>query len=190
MSEVPAGQFGRVVSQDAIAVREAHDADLDAIQAIYAHHVLHGTATFEELPPDVRELAIRRQAVRGAGLPYLVAQVDDRVVGYAYATLYRPRTAYRYTIEDSIYVAPAMVARGIGRALLSALIEHCERGPWRQMIAVVGGGQANAGSLALHRNLGFEMVGTLKAVGFKLGGWVDTALMQRPLGAGGETLPT
>ncbi len=162
---------------------------MPAIQAIYAHHVLHGLATFEEVPPSVDEMIARRAAVLKAGLPYLAAHLDGRVVGYAYATAYRPRPAYRHTIEDSVYVAQGSSGHGIGRALLRSLIEHCERGPWRQMLAVIGN-SANAGSIALHRSLGFQPIGTLHSVGFKLGRWVDTVLMQRTLGDGDRSLPS
>jgi L-amino acid N-acyltransferase YncA len=172
-----------------ILVRDAAAADMHAIQAIYAHHVLHGLATFEEVPPSVDEMTERRAAVLKAGLPYLAAAIDGVVVGYAYATAYRPRPAYRHTIEDSIYVAHGCGGRGIGSALLQALIARCERGPWRQMLAVIGN-SGNAGSIALHRRLGFQPIGTLHAVGFKLGRWVDTVLMQRALGDGDLSTPT
>ena len=172
-----------------VLVRDADGSDMPAIQAIYAHHVLHGLATFEEMPPSVAEMAERRTAVLKAGLPYLAAEADGQVVGYAYATAYRPRPAYRFTVEDSIYVAHGMGGRGIGSALLQALIARCERGPWRQMLAVIGN-SGNTASIALHRRLGFEPTGTLLAVGFKLGRWVDTVLMQRPLGDGDRSAPT
>jgi L-amino acid N-acyltransferase YncA len=171
-----------------VMVRDAVDADMAAIQAIYAHHVLHGLATFEEVPPSLPEMTERRATVVKAGLPYLAAELDGQVVGYAYATAYRPRPAYRHTIEDSIYVADGLGGRGIGSALLRQLVARCERGPWRQMLAVIGD-SANEGSIALHRALGFQPIGTLHAVGFKLGRWVDTVLMQRALGDGDRSLP-
>jgi phosphinothricin acetyltransferase len=174
-------------SDAAILVRDAMPHDMGAVQAIYAHHVLHGRATLEEVPPSTQELLARRDSVLALGLPYLVAERDGRIVGYCYATAYRPRAAYRYTIEDSIYVADGLSGRGIGVALLGALIARCESGPWRQMLAVVGSG--GDGSLALHRRFGFEPVGTLRSVGFKLGQWVDTVLMQRSLGAGDSSHP-
>jgi L-amino acid N-acyltransferase YncA len=177
------------VDSTALEVRDATEADLPAIQAIYAHHVLHGLATFEEVPPPVDEMLARHAAVLKAGLPYLAARIGGRVVGYAYATAYRPRPAYRHTIEDSVYVAHGLGGRGIGRTLLQALIERCERGPWRQMLAVIGN-SGNAGSIGLHRSLGFEPVGTLHAVGFKLGRWVDTVLMQRALADGDRSKPS
>ena len=161
---------------------------MPAIQALYAHHVLHGLATFEEMPPSVRDMTERRAAVLTAGLPYLAAELDGQVVGYAYATMYRPRPAYRHTIEDSVYVAQGLGGRGIGAALLRALIARCELGPWRQMLAVIGN-SGNVGSIALHRSLGFAPIGTLHSVGFKLGRWVDTVLMQRALGDGDRDLP-
>lgn len=163
-------------------IRDAADADLTAIQAVYAHHVLHGTGTFEEVPPAVAEIAARRAAVRAADLPYLVAELDGAVAGFAYATPYRPRPAYRYTVEDSVYVADGLGGRGIGTALLAELVRRCEAGPWQQMLAIVGD-SGNTGSIALHRSLGFEEVGTLRLVGFKFGAWLDTVLLQRPLDA-------
>lgn len=172
-----------------VVVRDAADGDMADVQGIYAHHVLNGLATFEEVPPTVDEMRSRRDAVLAAGLPYLVAEVDGHVAGYAYATAYRPRPAYRNTIEDSVYVSETLRGRGVGAALLQTLIERSEAGPWRQMIAVIGN-SGNAGSIALHRRMGFESAGTLRSVGFKLGQWVDTVLMQRPLGPGASTLPS
>jgi phosphinothricin acetyltransferase len=172
-----------------VAMRDAHERDVGAIWAIYANHVLYGSASFEEVPPSTAELLQRYQSVRAAGLPYLVAERAGRVVGYSYATPYRTRSAYRFTVEDSVYIAPDCTRLGSGRALLAELIERCERGPWRQMVAVIGD-SGNSGSIALHRALGFVPVGTLQAVGFKHGRWVDTVLMQRALGAGAATLPT
>ncbi|HEY2020888.1 N-acetyltransferase family protein [Paraburkholderia sp.] len=169
-------------------IRDASEADLPAIQAIYSHHVLTGVASFEEAPPSVDDLRARLAAVRGHGLPYLVAQIDGVVAGYCYATPYRPRAAYRHTIEDSIYVSDAYRGRGVGRVLLQALIERCESGPWRQMIAVIADG-GQGGSLSLHSQLGFELTGTLKAVGYKHGRWLDTTLMQRTLGRGASSPP-
>jgi L-amino acid N-acyltransferase YncA len=166
-----------------IAVRDAAETDMAAIQDIYSHHVLHGLATFEEVPPDVDELTARRAAVLSLGLPYLVAEFDGDIAGYCYATLYRPRSAYRHTIENSVYVAHGLDRRGVGTALLNTLIARCEEGPWRQMLAIIGD-SGNAGSIALHRRCGFEPVGTLRSVGFKLGRWVDIVLMQRSLGLG------
>lgn len=178
----------RTASSAAIIVRDATEADFTAIRRIYANEVLHGLASFEEVAPTVAEMIERRRIVLGLGLPYLVAELDGEIVGYSYATAFRPRPAYRYTVEDSVYVAPEMQGRGIGRALLGALIERCEAGPWRQMIAVIGD-SGNAGSIGLHARLGFQMVGIMQSTGFKLGRWVDTVIMQRALGDGGETPP-
>ena len=169
-------------------IRDATETDLPAIQAIYAHHVLTGVASFEETPPSVDDLRARLASVRSHGLPYMVAEIDGEIAGYCYATPYRPRAAYRNTIEDSIYVNDAYRGRGLGRVLLEALIERCERGPWRQMVAVIADG-GSGGSLSLHTQLGFELTGTLKAVGFKQGRWLDTTLMQRTLGAGASSAP-
>ena len=172
----------------AALIREAAEADLGAIARIYAHHVKHGLASFEVVPPTIGELQSRRAVVLESGLPYLVAELHGEVVGYAYASAYRSRPGYRYTIEDSVYVEPGLTGLGLGSALLTGLIGRCEAGPWRQMLAVIGD-SANVGSIALHLRLGFSHVGTFAAVGFKLGRWVDTVLMQRPLGAGDHTLP-
>ena len=179
---------GDVASIGMIAIRDAAEDDMPAVQAIYADHVLHGLASFEEVPPTADDLMERRAAVLRAGLPYLIAEQAGRVVGYSYATAYRTRTAYRYTIEDSVYVAQGLGGRGIGSALLAALIERCEIGRWRQMLAIIGD-SGNAASIGLHRRFGFQPAGTLHAVGFKLGRWVDTVLLQRPLGPGSATLP-
>src|SRR3954447_4256671 len=173
----------------ALLVRATRDDDLPAITRIYAHHVLHGLASFEEIPPDEAELARRRQEVLRHGLPYLAAEQAGNMVGYAYAAPYRARSAYRFTIEDSVYVAPDRVGEGIGRALLSRLIALCEEGPWRQMIAVIGDSD-NRASIGLHRAEGFQMIGTHPAVGFKFGRWVDSVLMQRGLGPGARTRPS
>lgn len=183
MMSKAAAQDTAAKAASAVLVRDATDQDMAGIQAIYAHHVLHGLASFEEVPPTVEELLARRASVIGLGLPYLVAEIDGGVVGYAYATLYRTRSAYRHTVEDSVYVAPGFGGRGIGSALLRALIDRCEAGPWRQLVANIGD-SGNAGSLALHRRFGFQTVGTLTSVGFKFGRWIDTVLMQRPLGSG------
>ncbi|MBV9222586.1 MAG: N-acetyltransferase [Acidobacteriaceae bacterium] len=171
-----------------IAVREVADRDVPTVQKIYTFYVLNRLVTFEELPPTKDELLARQRRILDTGLPFLVATIDDCVVGYAYASPYRSRPAYRYTVEDSVYVLDSLHSKGIGAALLSALIERCEKGNWRQMIAIIGD-SANVGSIALHKRFGFEHIGTLKAVGFKLGQWVDTVLMQRSLGHGAQTLP-
>ena len=163
-----------------MVVRDFAEGDEEAIAAIYAHHVLHGTASFEEEAPGAAEIARRIAAVRAAGLPWLVAEDGGEVVGYSYATPYRARSAYRFTIEDSVYVREGFARRGIGEALLGELLARCAAGPWRQVVAVIGD-SANAGSIALHRRLGFRDVGTLEAVGFKFGRWIDSVLMQRTL---------
>jgi L-amino acid N-acyltransferase YncA len=176
------------VSMDRLEIRDAHADDLPEIAAIYAHHVLNGVASFEEVPPSIDELGRRRANVLALGLPYLVAVRAGRVVGYCYATAYRPRPAYRHTIEDSVYVAAGLGGQGIGSALLEELIARCAAGPWRQMIAVIGD-SANAGSIGLHRRLGFRPAGVFQSAGFKFGRWVDSVLMQRALGAGDSTIP-
>jgi phosphinothricin acetyltransferase len=174
--------------KDATVIRDATPEDLPQIQAIYAHHVRHGLASFEEEPPGVAELKARYESALALGLPYLVAEVGGRVAGYSYATLYRSRSAYRHTLENSVYVREDCAGEGIGSALLQALIDRCAAGRWRQMIAVIGD-SANAASIALHRKHGFREVGTLEKVGFKFGRWVDSVLMQRELGEGGKTMP-
>lgn len=171
-----------------LSVRDATPEDIVAIQRIYAHHVLHGTATFEEVPPTVAEMRSRYVSVLALGAPYLVAVLNGAVVGYCYASLYRPRIAYRYTIEDSIYLDQDAHGKGAGKALLSALVKRCEQGPWRQMIAVIAGSD-NAASIGLHRSLGFEHVGTQAATGFKFGQWIDVIFMQRALGEGSASAP-
>lgn len=162
--------------------------DLAAVTAIYAHHVRHGLATFEEIPPDEAELARRFDSVRALGTPWLVAERGGAVAGYAYASLYRTRSAYRFTLEDSIYIAPEAAGQGIGGALLDRLLAECTALCYRQMVAVIGD-SANAASIALHRSRGFAHAGVLPAVGFKFGRWVDSVFMQRPLGEGLDTLP-
>ena len=168
-------------------VRDATVADMEAVQAIYAFHVLHGLASFEEVPPAVAEMVQRREAVLERGLPYIVAEDEGGVVvGYSYATGYRTRPAYRFTIEDSVYVREGAAGRGTGTALLRELIRRCEAGPWQQMVAIIGD-SGNAASIALHRRFGFRMVGTIASAGFKHGRWVDTVLMQRALKAEGAS---
>lgn len=170
-------------------IRPSAEADLPAITAIYAHHVRTSVATFELEPPDLAEMARRRAVLLDKGLPWLVADMDGDVVGYAYAGPYRSRPAYDWTLEDSIYVRADCVGRGLGRALMEPLIARCAALGYRQMVAVIGGGpDENPGSAALHRACGFHHIGVLEAVGWKFGRWVDSLLMQRILGLG-ETEP-
>ncbi|MEQ9642395.1 MAG: N-acetyltransferase family protein [Alphaproteobacteria bacterium] len=171
-----------------LLIRDSVDADVPALREIYAHAVLHGLASFEEVPPDDAEMARRRQAVLDGGYPHLVATRDGEVVGYAYASSYRPRVAYRFTVENSVYVRPDLGRQGIGRTLLAALIERCEAGPWRRMIAIIGGSDHEA-SIRLHEQAGFERIGTLPGVGFKFDRWVDSVMLHRPLGPGDTTPP-
>jgi len=171
------------------SVRDARTEDLGAVHAIYAHHVLHGLGSFEEQPPDLDEMLRRHRAIVDAGLPYLVAELDGQVVGYAYAGPFRPRPAYRHTVENSVYVAPGMDGRGIGRALLAQLVARCTALGKRQMMAVIGGGYDNAGSARVHAALGFKEAALLKAVGWKLGRWLDVLMMQLPLGDGADKPP-
>lgn len=167
----------------ALLIRPSTPADLAAITAIYADNVLHGTGTFELEPPDAAEMARRRDDVLGKGLPWLVAERAHQVLGYAYANHFRPRRAYRFCLEDSIYLHPDARTQGIGRLLLTELVSRCEALGARQMLAVIGDA-ANAGSIRLHAALGFEHTGVLKASGWKFGRWLDVVLMQRSLGAG------
>lgn len=173
---------------DPVSIREAADSDLPAIQAIYAHHVLHGTGSFELEPPDLDEIARRRADVRRNGLPWLVAESEGRVLGYCYANLFRPRRAYRFFVEDSIYVDPAAVGRGVGHRLLERLLAECEAAGCRQMVAVIGD-SANTSSIALHARLGFRFSGLLRASGWKFDRWLDTVFMQRALGGGDSESP-
>jgi len=171
-----------------IAIRPVAPADIREIAAIYQHAVAHGTASFEIEPPSEAEMASRCKKLLDGGFPYLVADAGGQVAGYAYAGPYRPRIAYRYTVEDSVYIHPSAHGRGIGRLLLSELIAQAQARGFRQMVAVIGD-SAQLPSIALHRSLGFTLVGTLANVGFKHGRWLDTVLMQRALGASAETLP-
>lgn len=172
-----------------ILVRPSSETDLDAITAIYAHAVTHGTASFELDPPDRAEMARRRAAILEGGYPYLVAEKDGAVLGYAYAGAYRTRPAYRSTVEDSIYVAPSAQGQGVGRLLLTRLIEECEARDFRLMVAVIGD-EESKGSIGLHRSLGFELAGILKGIGYKHGRWLSTVMMQRSLGRGMQEPPT
>jgi phosphinothricin acetyltransferase len=171
-----------------LEIRPTVAADLPAITDIYAHAVRFGTATFELIPPDLDEMTGRFEALDGAGYPHFVAALEGRVIGYAYAAAYRPRPAYRFTVENSVYLQPAVHRRGIGRQLLLRLIHECQARGFRQMIAVIGD-SANAASIGVHSRCGFEMIGTHANVGFKFGRWLDTVLMQLALGEGGTTVP-
>jgi L-amino acid N-acyltransferase YncA len=171
-----------------LEIRPTTAADLPFITEIYAQAVRYGTATFELIPPDLGEMTRRFSALMDGGYPYLIAALEGRVVGYAYASLYRPRPAYRFTVENSVYLLPAIHRRGIGLQLLQSLITECERRGYRQMIAVIGD-SANAGSIGVHRRCGFQMIGTHPNVGLKFGRWLDTVMMQRSIGEGASTLP-
>lgn len=171
-----------------IEIKVASPADLPAITEIYQHAVLYGTATFEFVPPDLAEMTRRFDSLVNGGFPYFVAAQDGHSVGYAYAGPYRPRPAYRFTVENSVYLAPSAQHRGIGTLLMRRLITASEARGYRQMIAVIGD-SANAGSIGVHSKTGFQMIGTHANVGFKFGRWLDTVMMQRALGDGGNTLP-
>ncbi len=172
-----------------VAIRSSREDDIGEIAAIYRHHVLHGVASFEEIPPGEDEVARRRRAILALKLPYLVAERSGQMVGYCYASRYRARSAYRFTLEDSIYVDARELGRGIGRALLSSLLERCCDLGYRQMVAVIGGSDQWP-SIRLHETLGFTRAGLLPAVGFKFGSWIDCVLMQRTLGSGATTPPS
>jgi len=171
-----------------LTIRPSDAGDVPAIHRIYAHHVRHGLASFEIEPPDEDEVARRRRAVVAAGYPYLVAERAGDIVGYAYAGPYRSRPGYRFTAENSVYVRDECRGQGIGKALLAALIPLCEARGLRQLVAVIGD-SAHLASIELHRRAGFEMIGVIRSCGYKFDRWVDTVLMQRPLGPGDTTPP-
>ena len=171
-----------------LEIRPTAAADLPAITEIYEHAVRYGTATFELIPPDLAEMTRRFGVLMEGGFPYFVAALDGRVIGYAYAGAYRPRPAYRFTVENSVYLEPAIHRRGIGLQLLQRLIAESEQRSYRQMIAVIGD-SANAGSIGVHTKCGFQMIGTHPHVGLKFGRWLDTVMMQRALGEGASTVP-
>lgn len=177
-----------MTNSDPLTIRPSRDIDLPAITAIYACAVRHGTGTFELEAPDEAETERRRQDVLAKGLPWLVAELGGRVVGYAYANHFRPRPAYRFCLEDSIYLDPGVHGRGIGRSLLAELVARCQARGARQMLAVIGD-SANRGSIGVHRALGFTPVGLLEATGWKFERWVDVVIMQRALGPGSVTAP-
>ena len=169
-------------------IRPSTDADLPAIAAIYAHHVLHGTGTFETTPPTEAEMAARRADVLGKGLPWLVVEQDGQVLGYAYCQWFKPRPAYRFSAEDSIYLHPDAAGRGLGRKLLQALAAQAEAAGIRKLIAVIGD-SGNAGSIGVHRALGFDQVGTIASCGWKFGRWLDIVLMEKAIGDGAASAP-
>ena len=171
-----------------VVIRAAVPADIPAITRIYAHAVRFGTASFELEPPDAAEMMRRQRALLDNGYPYLVAESDGTVLGYAYAGPYRTRPAYRFSVENSVYVAPEAHRRGVGRLLLDRLIVEAEKRGYRQMIAVIGD-SAQAASIGLHRAAGFRLIGNIESVGFKHGRWLDSVLMQRALGPGDSTMP-
>src|SRR5271170_7474205 len=171
-----------------LEIRPTTTADLPSITEIYAHEVCQGTATFELVPPDLAEMTRRFRALIDGGFPYFVATLEGQVVGYAYAGAYRPRPAYRFTVENSVYLQPSIHRRGIGLQLLQRLIAESEARGYRQMVAVIGD-SANAGSIGVHTRCGFQMIGTHPDVGFKFGRWLDTVMMQRALGEGAATVP-
>ena len=169
-------------------VRPAAPQDLPSIQSIYAYHVLHGLASFEEEAPPLEEMRRRYEDVTGHGLPYLAAEENGEVLGYGYCSLYRSRSDYRYTLEDSIYVREGSQGKGVGKAILAELIARCTALNYRQIIAVIGD-SANTASIAVHSGLGFVRAGNLRSTGYKFGRWVDSVLMQLPLGSGDGTKP-
>lgn len=178
----------QLISKAPMLIRTSTEADLPAITAIYADAVLHGTGTFELEVQDEAEMARRRADVLGKGLPWLVAEQDGQVLGYAYANHFRPRRAYRFCLEDSIYLHPDARGRGVGTLLLAELIARCEAAGARQMLAVIGDSQ-NLGSVGVHRRLGFEHTGVMKSAGWKFDRWLDVVLMQRALGTGDTDAP-
>ncbi|WP_291011627.1 N-acetyltransferase family protein [Hydrogenophaga sp.] len=169
-------------------IRPSHEQDLAAITRIYAHHVLHGTGTFETTPPSEADMTTRRADVLSKGLPWLVVEEDGVVLGFAYGNWFKPRPAYRFSVEDSIYMAPEAAGKGLGRALLTELMAALERAGVRRVMAVIGD-SANVGSIGVHKALGFEVAGTIPSCGWKFDRWLDIVLMQRSLGAGDSTVP-
>ena len=169
-------------------IRAATEADLPAITSIYEHAVRFGTATFELDPPDLAEMTRRFRALAHGQFPYLAAELDGAVIGYAYVGPYRPRPAYRFSVENSVYFDPKAQGRGIGKLIMQELIAQSERRGFRQMVAVIGD-SANVASIGVHRATGFRMIGTCENVGFKFGRWLDTVMMQRDLGEGARTVP-
>ncbi|NQV48428.1 MAG: N-acetyltransferase family protein [Rhodospirillaceae bacterium] len=173
---------------ETITIRDANAKDMEAVQAIYAPHVLDGLASFEEVPPAVAEMDRRLSAIQDSGFPFRVAEIDGKILGFAYAGPYRTRPAYRYMVENSIYVDLGSTGQGIGKKLLEDLIDICSEKGLRQMIAVIGDSD-NKPSINLHSRLGFTHIGTIRAAGFKHGRWVDSVIMQLALGPGDGSLP-
>lgn len=169
-------------------IRPSVEQDLDAITRIYAHHVLHGTGTFETTPPSLEDMTARRADVLAKGLPWLVLEEDGHVLGFAYGNWFKPRPAYRFSVEDSIYLAPESAGKGWGKALLAELLAVLERSGVRKVMAVIGD-SGNAGSIGVHQALGFERVGVVESCGWKFGRWLDIVLMQKSIGAGNTTPP-
>ncbi len=169
-------------------IRACEESDMRAVTEIYHHHVLHSPATFELVPPTFDDMLERYRTIKRGGFIYLVAEQAGEIAGYAYVSSYRARPAYRFTVENSVYIRPGFERRGLGRMLLRALLKECEKRPFRQVVAVIGD-SANTASIELHRSLGFELTGTFRAVGFKFGRWLDTVLMQKEIGEGARTNP-
>ena len=188
MSECCPGAFSPARLTRKMQLRPALASDIPVITAIYAHYVEHTTSSFDTKSPSLADMEARLNTIQRHQLPFLVASVEDRVIGYAYAAQYRPRLAYRFTVEDSIYLHPEYTGKGVGRALLSSIIDICTAAGYRQMVAVIGD-SANAASIGLHGALGFRMAGVLESAGWKFNRWVDSVLMQRALGAGNHSHP-
>lgn len=169
-------------------IRPSHHEDIAAITAIYAYHVLHGTGTFETEPPSASDMATRRADVLSKGLPYLVAEHEGNILGFAYGNWFKPRPAYRYSVEDSVYLAPGLDRKGLGRAMLAELLAHCETAGIRKVMAIIGD-SANAGSVGVHLAVGFKQVGIVEACGWKFGAWRDIVIMQKTLGPGASEPP-
>ena len=169
-------------------IRPSHHEDIAAITAIYAQHVLHGTGTFETEPPSASDMATRRADVLSKGLPYLVAEHEGNILGFAYGNWFKPRPAYRYSVEDSVYLTPGLDRKGLGRAMLAELLAHCETAGIRKIMAIIGD-SANAGSVGVHLAVGFKQVGIVEACGWKFGAWRDIVIMQKTLGPGASEPP-
>ena len=177
------------MEKNATQLRDVHRDDMEKVAEIYAHYVLNTVITFEIDPPDAVEMARRAAEIKAHGLPFLVAEsATGEVLGYAYASPFRARHAYRYTLEDTVYLDPAATGKGLGKLLLSDVIDRCTEAGFRQMLGIVAG-HDNAASIKLHKSLGFKQVGQAQAVGQKLGQWIDTTYLQRPLGLGATEPP-